>query len=72
MKDASGTELNVGDIVVVVDGIEGFINDGDYYTVEQLLESAGRIAVNPDARGLEGHYLARRFLKVEVDGQVVS
>lgn len=72
MKDANGTELKKDDVVQVVDGIEGFFNTGEYYTVEGFQEASNRIVVNPDARGMEGHYLARRVVKVNPEGQAVS
>ena len=64
MKDNQGNEILVGDLVKVVNGIEGMIEIDNTYKVEGLREEEGRIVVTDD-RGLEGWYKADRFTKEE-------
>ena len=65
MKDNKNQEIIVGKLVECVDPIEGFLEKNKRYEVLGILEESGRIVINPDARGMEGHYKATRFELVE-------
>ena len=61
MKDISDESIEVGNEAYVIEGIEGFIEEGKIYTITGLREEEGRVVVIDD-RGLEGWYRATRFL----------
>lgn len=64
MKDKNGTELKIGQLVTCVEPLEGFLEDKEY-KILGLLEDSGRIVINPDKRGIEGHYKSTRFVVKE-------
>lgn len=71
LKDNKGQIIQKGQTVACVDPIEGYLKLNATYEVLDLLEASGRIVVNPDARGKEGHYKSTRFVIIE-EGAVSS
>lgn len=62
MKDSKENEIKIGDEVICLNPIEGFISSTKIYKVLGLVKESQRIIINPDERGLEGHYRSDRFL----------
>ena len=61
MKDVNGIEIKVGDLVECVEtGVIG-ISKGKKYKVLEYFPDSQRVKINPDDRGVEGHYLPKRF-----------
>jgi hypothetical protein len=61
MKDYCGSVIEVGDMLFVQDGIEGFVTAPNKYIVRELREEEGRVVIIDD-RGVEGWYKSERFI----------
>lgn len=65
MKDLKENEIKVGDEVICLNPIDGFLSSSKIYRVIGLIEESQRIIINPDERGLEGHYRSDRFIVIK-------